>query len=125
VEEKLREQHQPKGHHHEHGHHHHHHDDIISHSFIIDQPFDMLKLRHWMQVLLMLQGEAIYRVKGVLDVQYQDKKVILQSVRKAYSFGLGEEWPAGLPRQSRIVFIGKNLRKDILEKNLKNLMAVN
>jgi G3E family GTPase len=125
VEEKLREQHQPKGHHHEHGHHHHHLDDIISHSFIIDQPFDMLKLRHWMQVLLMLQGEAIYRVKGVLYVQYQDKKVILQSVRKAYSFGLGEEWPAGLPRQSRIVFIGKNLRKDILEKNLKNLMAVN
>lgn len=125
VEEKLREQHRPHGHeHHEHHHHHHHHEDIVSHSFIFDQPFDMLKLRHWMQVLLMLQGEAIYRVKGVLDVQWQDKKVILQSVRKAYSFSVGEEWPAGLPHQSRIVFIGKKLRKDILEKNLKNLMAV-
>jgi G3E family GTPase len=125
VEEKLREQHRPHGHeHHEHHHHHHHHEDIVSHSFIFDQPFDMLKLRHWMQVLLMLQGEGIYRVKGVLDVQWQDKKVILQSVRKAYSFSVGEEWPAGLPHQSRIVFIGKNLRKDILEKNLKNLMAV-
>jgi G3E family GTPase len=37
---------------------------------------------------------------------------------------LAEDWPKDLPRQSRIVFIGKNLRKDILEKNLKQLMAV-
>ncbi len=127
VEEKLKAQHQPQHHehhHHEHHHHEHHHHDIISHSFIFDQPFDMLKLRHWMQVLLMLQGEGIYRVKGVLDVQYQNKKVILQSVRKAFALQLGEPWPEGKPRQSRIVFIGKNLRKDILEKHLKQLMAL-
>jgi G3E family GTPase len=123
VEIKLRAQHKAGGHHHEHHHHHHHHDDIVSHSFIFDTAFDMLKLRHWMQVLLMLQGEGIYRVKAVLDVQYQDKKVILQSVRKAYSFSLGEDWPEGKPRQSRIVFIGKKLNKEILEKNLRQLMA--
>lgn len=122
VEAKIKAQHQPHGDHHHH--HHHHHDDIISHSFIFDQPFDMLKLRHWMQVLLMLQGDGIYRVKGVLDVQYQDRKVILQSVRKSMAFQLGAPWPEGLPRQSRIVFIGKNLRKDILEKHLKQLMAL-
>jgi G3E family GTPase len=122
VEAKIKAQHQPHAEHHHH--HHHHHDDIISHSFIFDQPFDMLKLRHWMQVLLMLQGEGIYRVKGVLDVQYQDRKVILQSVRKSMAFQLGEDWPEGKPRQSRIVFIGKNLRKDILEKHLKQLMAL-
>ena len=123
VETKLRAQHKAGGHHHEHHHHHHQHDDIVSHSFIFDSAFDMLKLRHWMQVLLMLQGEGIYRVKAVLDVQYQDKKVILQSVRKAYSFSLGEDWPEGKPRQSRIVFIGKKLNKEILEKNLRQLMA--
>jgi G3E family GTPase len=124
VEEKLKAQHSPDTHHHDHHHHHHHHNDIVSHSFIFDTAFDMLKLRHWMQVLLMLQGEGIYRVKGVLDVQYQDKKVILQSVRKAYSFSLGENWAEAKPRQSRIVFIGKNLKKEILEKNLRQLMAV-
>ena len=73
----------------------------------------------------MIQGDGIYRIKGVLDVQYQDKKMIFQSVRKSYSFKLGEAWPEGKPRQSRIVFIGRNLRKDILEKNLKQLMAIN
>lgn len=122
VETKIKAQHQPHGE--DHHHHHHQHDDIISHSFIFDQPFDMLKLRHWMQVLLMLQGEGIYRVKGVLDVQYQDQKVILQSVRKSMAFQLGAAWPKGQARQSRIVFIGKNLRKDILEKHLKQLMAL-
>lgn len=124
VEEKLKAQHSPDTHHHDHHHHQHHHNDIVSHSFIFDTAFDMLKLRHWMQVLLMLQGEGIYRVKGVLDVQYQDKKVILQSVRKAYSFSLGENWAEAKPRQSRIVFIGRNLKKEILEKNLRQLMAV-
>lgn len=125
VEDKLRAIHKPHGHsHHDHHHHHEQHDDIISHSFIIDEPFDMLKLRHWLQVLLMLQGEGIYRIKGVLNVQWQDRKVIVQSVRKAHSFTLGGEWPEGMPRQSRIVFIGRNLRKDILEKNLKQLLAL-
>jgi G3E family GTPase len=124
VENKIRAQHQNAEHpHFDHHHHQHKHDDIVSHSFIFDRSFDMLKLRHWMQVLLMIQGEGIYRVKAVLDVQWQDKKVILQSVRKSYSFQLGEDWPANKPRQSRIVFIGKNLRKEILEKNLKQLMA--
>lgn len=123
VEKKLKAQHKAFGHHHDHHHHHHQHADVVSHSFIFDRPFDMLKLRHWMQVLLMIQGEGIYRVKAVLDVQYQDNKMILQSVRKAYSFSLGEEWPEGKPRQSRIVFIGKKLNKEILEKNLKQLMA--
>ena len=125
VEQNIKNQHQPHSHaHHDHHHHQHVHEDVVSHSFIFDQPFDMLKLRHWMQVLLMIQGEGIYRVKGILDIQWQDKKVVLQSVRKSYSFQLAEEWPKDLPRQSRIVFIGKNLRKDILEKNLKQLMAV-
>jgi G3E family GTPase len=123
VEKKLKAQHKAFGHHHDHHHHHHQHADVVSHSFIFDRPFDMLKLRHWMQVLLMIQGEGIYRVKAVLDVQYQENKMILQSVRKAYSFSLGEEWPEGKPRQSRIVFIGKKLNKEILEKNLKQLMA--
>jgi G3E family GTPase len=125
VEDKLREIHKPHGHSHDdHHHHHEQHNDIISHSFIIDEPFDMLKLRHWLQVLLLLQGEGIYRIKGVLNVQWQDRKVIVQSVRKAHSITLGGEWPEGKPRQSRIVFIGRNLRKDILEKNLKQLQAL-
>jgi G3E family GTPase len=126
VENKLKAQHKCAAHEHfDHHHHQHQHQDIISHSFIFDYPFDMLKLRHWMQVLLMIQGENIYRVKAVLDVQWQDKKVILQSVRKSYSFQLGEVWPENKPRQSRIVFIGKNLKKEILEKNLKQLLASN
>ena len=125
VEEKLKAQHQPKTcSHGSHHHHHHQQGELVTHSFIFDQPFDLLKLRHWLQVLLMLQGEGIYRVKGVLWVQWQDKKMVLQSVRKSFALQLGEDWPEGKPRQSRIVFIGKNLRKDILEKSLKQLLAL-
>lgn len=103
-------------------HHHHHHSDIVTQSFIIDQPFDVLKFRHWLNVLLMIQGQNLYRVKGIVHFQYQDKKAIVQSVKKMCVFSSGEAWPEGVPRQSRLVFIGKNLRRDILEKQLRHCL---
>ncbi len=125
VEQQITKQHK-KGVsdlHQDHHHHFHKHKELITHSFIFDQPFDLLKLRHWMQVLLLLQSDRIYRVKGIIDVAENDHKFILQSVRKNYSMVLGEKWPDQQIRQSKIVFIGKNILKEPLEKQLKQLLS--
>ena len=37
-------------------------------------------------------------------------------------FSSGENWAADEKRQSRLVFIGKNLRRDILEKQLRHCL---
>lgn len=121
-------------HHHNHDHdcsgsdcshpsHHHHHNDIITQSYVFDQPFDVLKFRHWLNVLLMIQGKHLYRVKGIIDFQYQDKRTIVQSVKKMCVFQSGADWQENEPRQSKLVFIGKHLRRDILEKQLKHCIA--
>ncbi len=107
-------------HDHDQEHHHHHHSDIVTQSFVLDEPLDVLKFRHWLNVLLMIQGQHLYRVKGIVHFQYQDHKAIVQSVKKMCVFSSGEAWEAGQPRQSRLVFIGKNLRRDVLEKQLRH-----
>ncbi len=107
-------------HEHEH-HHHHHHSDVVSHSFVIDEPFDLLKFRHWINVLLMLQGEKIYRIKGIIHFMYKEERMILQSVKNMHSFQAGEPWGVE-KKQTKIVFIGLGLKRDALEKALRSCL---
>ena len=116
-------------HHHDHDHEHddehvhHHSHDIVTQSFIIEQPLDILKFRHWLNVLLMIQGKHLYRVKGIMQFKYQDHKTIVQSVKKMCVFTAGDAWNEADVKNTKIVFIGKHLRRDILEKQLKNCLA--
>jgi G3E family GTPase len=120
--------------HHDHDHHcdehcdhdhnergHHHHSDVASHSFVFDEPFDLLKFRHWVNVLLMLQGERIYRMKGIVNFMHKEEKMIFQSVRNMHTFKAGEPWGT-TKRQTKLVFIGPGLKKEALESALKSCL---
>ncbi|MCO4292354.1 GTP-binding protein [Solitalea sp. MAHUQ-68] len=96
------------------------HEEVVSQAFVFDQPLDLLKFRHWLNVLLVIQGQSFYRVKGVLNFAGLDERHIVQSVMKNATYTLGSDWEPGMVRTSKIVFIGKNLRRDLLEKGLKN-----
>lgn len=106
---------------HHHGHHHHHH-DVTAHSFTFDRPFDLLAFIHWSKVLLMIQGKNIYRIKGILDVGKEVSKMVFQSVRTQSAFTRAGEWPEDEPRLSRIVIIGKALKREALEKALSSCL---
>ena len=107
-------------------HHSHRHApdaDIQVLNLHFDRPFDALKLRHWLKVLLLLQGQAIYRIKALVEVLHQEQKVYVQSVQKSSVWQLGAAWPAEQARQSHWVFIGVGLRADILERSLKQCLV--
>lgn len=108
---------------HDHGHErgHHHHSDVATHSFIFDEPFDLLKFRHWANVLLMLQGDRIYRMKGILHFMHKEEKMVFQSVRNMHTFQAGEKWGTD-KKQSKLVFIGPGLKREPLEKALKSCL---
>lgn len=99
--------------------HNHHHQHIGSHSFTFSEAFHLPNLEHWLSVLLLIQGKGIYRIKGILQVAGQDERIIFQSVKTQFSFTEGRKWGQGEIRESRIVFIGYELNRKILEKNLK------
>lgn len=102
--------------------HEHHHHDVTAHSFTFDRPFDLLAFIHWSKVLLMIQGKNIYRIKGILDVGKETSKMVFQSVRTQSAFTRAGEWPEEEPRLSRIVVIGKALKREALEKALKSCL---
>ena len=94
------------------------HGEIVSQSFVFTQSFDLLKLRHYFTVMLAIQGAWFYRIKGILNIEGLSRKLIIQSVKGSPVFTDGDEWLVGETRESKLVFIGKKLKRDILEKGL-------
>jgi G3E family GTPase len=100
----------------------HKHNQIVSQSFIIKESFDLIKLRHYLTVALMIQGAFFYRIKGILNIEGFQKRMIIQSVKGAPVFTDGEEWATNENRETKIVFIGKSLKREVLEKGLKQCL---
>jgi G3E family GTPase len=108
-----------------HHHHHHHTEDVVAHSFVLDTPFDLLKFMHWAKVTLTIHGQYIYRIKGILYFQNEAQRIIFQSVRTQSAFQRGEAWQEDEKRQSRIVFIGKGVKHEMLERSLHQCLSKN
>lgn len=100
-------------------HHHHHHNELVAHSFEFKEPLLADKFEHWINMLLFLSGYQIYRIKGILNLEKETHKVIFQSVRSNSKIEIGSPWQEGEIRKSKIVFIGNNVKKEVLNKGLK------
>jgi G3E family GTPase len=106
------------GHHHHHHHHHHHDDDVKSFVFRAEQAFEPRKLEDFLGAMVNVYGPRMFRYKGVLSVAGSDRKVIFQGVHQLMGSDLGPVWPQGQARVSKMVFIGVDLPRDILEQGL-------
>lgn len=95
-----------------------HHQGISSLSFVFDRPFNLDMFGHRLLVFLNLQAKNIYRVKGFIWANEEPQKVIVQSVAGALLISMGEKWPLEEIPKSRLVFIGKDLTSQGLEKML-------
>lgn len=108
---------------HIHKHHDHKHDEITSQAYTFDIPFDLLKLRHFISVLLMFQNSRIYRIKGILHVFGQEEKGIFQSVQQMSVVSRGSLWQEGEKRESKLVVIGRGLNRAMFEKRLRECLV--
>lgn len=78
-----------------------------------DQPFvlsDHFSLQ--LHRLVNLYRDQVYRIKGVLHVQNYPNRVILQSVRTNCVLTDGSPWMPEETKESKLVFIGRGLKKD-------------
>ncbi len=97
----------------------HKHKGLNTFTLTFDTPFDFRHLRHTLMLLLHINKEQIYRIKGIIHVPDMDNKVILQSVFKTYRFTNGSDWSDDEKRQSKIVFIGNQVEKESIERLFK------
>ena len=110
-------------HQHAHGHHHHHDDDVKSFVFRSDRALDPAKLEDFLGAIINIYGPRMLRYKGVLNMKGTDRKVIFQGVHQLMGSDLGPPWAEGEPRMSKMVFIGIDLPRDILEQALEQSLA--
>jgi G3E family GTPase len=106
-----------------HGHHHHHDDDVKSFAFKSERAFDPARLEDFLGAIVNIYGPRMLRYKGVLNMRGTDRKVIFQGVHQLMGSDLGPPWGEGEVRNSKMVFIGIDLPKDILLQGLEQCLV--
>jgi G3E family GTPase len=107
-----------------HDHHHgHHSDDIAAFVFKSERPFDPERLDQFLGSMVQVFGPSMLRYKGVLLMAGADRKVVFQGVHQIMGSDLGAKWEDGQPRGSKMVFIGKNLPKDVFIRGLEQCLV--
>ncbi|MHB1200572.1 MAG: CobW family GTP-binding protein [Polaromonas sp.] len=108
---------------HEHGHHHHHDDDVKSFVFRSDKPFSPARLEDFLGAIVNIYGPRMLRYKGVLNMEGTGHKVIFQGVHQLMGSDLGPAWGEGEKKNSKMVFIGIDLPKDIFLQGLEQCLV--
>lgn len=108
-------------------HHHHHHDDrlgVTSFSLIIEQPLDWTDFGIWLTLLLHRHGDRVFRVKGILAIQGEDRPVAIHGVQHLVHAPVHmRHWPEG-PRVSRLVFITDGIPPELIRRSLHAFMRL-
>jgi len=103
--------------------HHHHDEDIQSHSFKTMQPLDHDRFQRWMGDLVAWRGPDILRSKGILAFKNEPRRFVFQGVHMLLDGDLQRAWKKDEPRESRLVFIGRNLNRDELQAGFERCIA--
>lgn len=122
-------------HHHHHGHdHHHHHDnghglkhyhdeDMQSLSLKTDKPLDPNVFMPWLQNLVQVEGGKILRSKGILAFHDDDDRYVFQGVHMMLEGNHQRKWKDGEPRESRLVFIGRELPEKAIREGFESCIV--
>ena len=109
--------------------HHHSHDDnhhdraIDSVSLRLDRPFERSRLLAWLQQLVIERGADLLRAKGIVDLAGSDRRLVFQGVHMMMDTDMAQPWQAHEARESRLVFIGRNLDRNELLQGLRHCQA--
>jgi len=93
---------------------HEHDDDVTSFVFRAEKPLDLDRTEDFLNGVIQVYGAKLMRYKGVLSVKGQDRRVVIQGVHMLMGSDLGTAWKPGEKRDSKMVFIGRDMPKDVL-----------
>jgi len=102
---------------------HGHHDEVESFVFRSDKPFDGQKLEQFLSGMIQVYGPDLLRYKGVLWMKGNPRRVVFQGVHMMMGGDLGKPWGKGEKKGSVMVFIGKQLPKDIFIAGMEQCLA--
>ncbi len=98
--------------------HHEHDDEISSFAWHEDRPLDLAKLEEFLDGLIRFYGTDLLRYKGVLNVAGEKTRLVFQGVHMMMGGSPGKPWLPSEKRSSVMVFIGRNLPRELLRTGL-------
>ena len=102
---------------------HEHDDDVTSFVFRADKPLDLEHTEDFLSGVIQVYGAKLMRYKGVLNVKGMDRRVVIQGVHMLMGSEHGAAWRPGEKRDSKMVFIGRDMPKGLLLDGLAHCVA--
>ncbi len=102
---------------------HQHDESVGSVALVAPGAIDIRKLEAWLSKLLPTQGQNIFRMKGILNIQGQDRRFVLQGVHMLMDSSPDREWRADEERKNELVFIGRDLDEAKLRKDFQKCLV--
>lgn len=101
---------------------HRHGPEIATVTLRAQAPLDEGRVTDWLTGYLAANGRDVLRVKGILDVAGQARRLVLQGVHMILEADLLGPWLPG-PRESRLVLIGRGLDRPALQAAFRDCIA--
>jgi G3E family GTPase len=96
-------------------HDHEHDSHVKSLSLTTDTPLIPQKFLPWIQDVVQQFGPDILRLKGIMQFEDDPDRFVIQGVHMLIEGDHQRAWKPGEPRNSRLVFIGRDLPEDVLK----------
>jgi len=109
--------------HHDHGGLKHYHDEDMQSVALKLGEVDPEKFMPWINDLTQRDGPKILRSKGILAFKDEPKRFVFQGVHMILDGDLQRDWKASETRESKIVFIGRDLDKEAIKKGFEACAA--
>lgn len=83
------------------------------------RPLERSRFMAWLQRLVLEQGANLLRAKGIVDLVGSDRRFVFNGVHMMVDTELTAPWEDDAARESRLVFIGRNLDRDDMLQGLR------
>jgi len=103
-------------HDHDHGLKHYHDEDMQSVAARFEGDLDPEKFMPWINYLTQTQGPNILRCKGIVAFKGDPKRFVFQGVHMMLDGEPQREWRSGEKRESKVIFIGRDLDEDTIRR---------
>ena len=97
--------------------------DIESVSLHFAAPLERSRFMAWLQRLVIERGADLLRAKGIVAFEGEPRRFVFQAVHMTVDEGLDRPWRDDEKRESRLVFIGRQLDADALRRELSHCLS--
>jgi G3E family GTPase len=95
--------------------HDHEHDEAVTSLALVEErPMDLEKLGRWLADLVAERGPDLFRMKGIIQLQGEERRYVFQSVHMLLDGDFDRAWQPAEQRRTEFVIIGRDLDGEAL-----------